>query len=331
MLHEFVAYLKGNPGYDRIIVQIREKYQSLGHLGGTIRLDKISNDEREVLRSLFKKNYLQKSASFPVEKFISSFETTRYRGIDFETVLSCYFGEKLSWKKNLRSQYADEKSQYFRQIITVFNDSPAALWLEDILGNKNNAYALLNLKYNEDPEHLKRLLRQVCNGLNRSVAESEKVRLALFASQITKDPHAFDMNRDGGRLLLYALAAYYKLDYPKNADTLFNEAYEFYAAFSRQFYGNAVVEVTDQQRIPEITHFQIKKSDKIGTSIAGAVLLAIPVVGLLGKFAIQEKTRAYYREGLRHNKALLEDHLQVCVGMLAQELKKINSGLELEE
>lgn len=49
MLHEFVAYLKGNPGYDRIIVQIREKYQSLGHLGGTIRLDKISNDEREAL------------------------------------------------------------------------------------------------------------------------------------------------------------------------------------------------------------------------------------------------------------------------------------------
>ncbi len=117
----------------------------------------------------------------------------------------------------------------------------------------------------------------------------------------------------------------------RESDALFNEAYEFYTVFSRQFSGNALVEVTNQQRIPEITHFQIKKSDKIGTSIAGAVLLAIPVVGLLGKFAIQEKTRAYYREGLRHNKALLEDHLQVCVGMLAQELKKINSGLKREE
>lgn len=117
----------------------------------------------------------------------------------------------------------------------------------------------------------------------------------------------------------------------RESDALFNEAYEFYTVFSRQFSGNALVEVTNQQRIPEITHFQIKKSDKIGTSIAGAVLLAIPVVGLLGKFAIQEKTRAYYREGLRHNKALLEDHLQVCVEILAQELKKINSGLELEE
>lgn len=117
----------------------------------------------------------------------------------------------------------------------------------------------------------------------------------------------------------------------RESDSLFNEAYEFYAVFSRQFSGNALVEVTDQQRMPQITHFQIKKSDKIGTSIAGAVFLAIPVVGLLGKFAIQEKTRAYYREGLRHNKALLEDHLQVCVEILAQELKKINSGLECEE
>lgn len=117
----------------------------------------------------------------------------------------------------------------------------------------------------------------------------------------------------------------------RESDALFNEAYEFYTVFSRQFSGNALVEVTDQQRMPQITHFQIKKSDKIGTSIAGAVLLAIPVVGLLGKFAIQEKTRAYYREGLRHNKALLEDHLQVCVEILAQELKKINSGLKREE
>lgn len=117
----------------------------------------------------------------------------------------------------------------------------------------------------------------------------------------------------------------------RESDALFNEAYDFFSAFSSQFSGNALVEVTDRQKIPQITHFQIKKSDKIRTSIAGAVLLAIPVVGLLGKFAIQEKTRAYYREGLRYNKALLEDHLQVCVALLAQELKKINRQLETLE
>jgi len=226
MPHDFAAYLKANPGYHRIIKQIREKYESLGHLGGTIRLDQLSTAEREVLRSLFKKNYLQKSASFSVEKFISAFESTRYQGVDFEAVLSCYFGEKLSWKKAVRSQYADQKSQYFEAMINSFKESPAALWLEDVLINKNNAYSLLNLKYNEDPEHLRRLLTQVCMGLNQCVAEPEKVRLALFASQVTKDPHAFDMNRDGGRLLLYALSAYYKINYPQNAEAQMELLYQ---------------------------------------------------------------------------------------------------------
>jgi uncharacterized protein (TIGR02679 family) len=218
MPHEFVAYLKDNPGYRRMMKQIRGKYESLGHLGGTIHLDKISDDERAVLRSLFKKNYLQKSASFTVEKFINAFETTRYRGIDFEAVLSLYFNEKLSWKKDLRSQYEDQKGRYFENIINLFKETPAGLWLEDILVSRNNAYVVINSKYNEDPEHLRRLLTQVCHGLNQSVAQPQKVRLALFASRVTKDPHAFDMNCDGGRLLLYALAAYYHLGYPKNAE-----------------------------------------------------------------------------------------------------------------
>lgn len=218
MPHDFATYLKANPGYHRIMKQIREKYQSFGHLGGTIRLNKITSDERDVLRSLFKKNYLQKSAAFSVEKFISAFAETKYEGADFEEVLTCYFGEKLNWKKDVKNQYKDEKNQFFLEIIEAFKGSPGALWLKGLLEERNNAYTILNKKYNEDPEHLRRLLIQVCQGLNQCVVEPEKIRLALFASQITKDPHAFDMNREGGRLLLYALSANYQLDYPKNAE-----------------------------------------------------------------------------------------------------------------
>jgi GTP-binding protein EngB required for normal cell division len=114
------------------------------------------------------------------------------------------------------------------------------------------------------------------------------------------------------------------------SDALFNEAYDYYNAFSSQFFGNALVEVSNQQKTPQITHFQLKKSDKIASTIAGTIFLAVPVVGLLGKFAIREKTKAYYREGLRHNKALLENQLESCVAILNDELKRINSGLSIE-
>ena len=116
----------------------------------------------------------------------------------------------------------------------------------------------------------------------------------------------------------------------KESDALFNEAYDYYNAFSSQFFGNALVEVNNHQKIPQITHFQLKKGDKLASNIAGTIFLAVPVVGLLGKFAIREKTKAYYREGLRHNKALLENQLELCVNILNDELKKINSGLAIE-
>lgn len=218
MHHDFVNYLKTNPGYQRIMKQIKGRYESLGHLGGTIRLDKMTDQEREVLRGLFKKAYAQKNASFSVEKFIAAFAETRYGGQDFEAVVSDYFGQKLESKKEAKNYYEEARKHYFCEIISSFKESPAAWWLQAVFKNRNNAYPILTRKYKEDPVKLKSLLFQVCTGLNVCVVALKKTRLALFASQITKDPHAFDMNKDGGRLLVHALSAYYKQAYPRNAE-----------------------------------------------------------------------------------------------------------------
>ncbi|HEY5557487.1 MAG TPA: TIGR02679 domain-containing protein [Acetobacterium sp.] len=153
-----------------------------------------------------------------MEKFINAYDETKFRGIDFMEVLPLYFEEELNWKKDLKTLYQKEKTQYFKQLISQFQDTPGALWLGETINQKNNAYPVLTVKYDEDKERLQRLLFQVCQGLNQCIIDPENVRLALFASQITKDPHAFDMNKEGGRLLLYALSYQYKIKYPKNAE-----------------------------------------------------------------------------------------------------------------
>ncbi|MGE4508509.1 MAG: TIGR02679 domain-containing protein, partial [Eubacteriaceae bacterium] len=102
MLHDFVAYLKSDRGYHRILEQMRNKYQSLGHLGGTIRLEKLTEAERNVLRSLLRKDFSKKSASFSLELFIAAFEQTRYAGLDFKEVLPLYFDQPLSWTKEVK-------------------------------------------------------------------------------------------------------------------------------------------------------------------------------------------------------------------------------------
>ncbi|MGD9473872.1 MAG: TIGR02679 family protein [Eubacteriaceae bacterium] len=218
MLHDFVAYLKSDRGYHRILEQMRNKYQSLGHLGGTIRLEKLTEAERNVLRSLLRKDFSKKSASFSLELFIAAFEQTRYAGLDFKEVLPLYFDQPLSWTKEVKNLAQKEKADFFKAFTESYQNTAAGFWLSDTLQYKDKAYAIINRHYKKDPRQLSKLLNQVCQGLNKAVASSQKVRLPLFSSQLTRDPHAFDMNREEGRLLLYALCHYYKSAFPRNAE-----------------------------------------------------------------------------------------------------------------
>ncbi|HEY5537143.1 MAG TPA: GTPase domain-containing protein [Acetobacterium sp.] len=119
-------------------------------------------------------------------------------------------------------------------------------------------------------------------------------------------------------------------DIEKESDSLFNEAYDYYTEFSNQFAGNALVETRKYQKIPRITHFKIKKSNKITAAVVGTIFICIPVVGLLGKYAIRQRTRAYYQEGLKHNRELLVNQLETCVQKLTRELNQINTGLAFD-
>jgi len=116
----------------------------------------------------------------------------------------------------------------------------------------------------------------------------------------------------------------------KESDVLFNEAYDYYMEFSNQLSGNSLVETPKTQKIPKITHLEIKKSNKIKVAVAGTIFFCIPVVGLLGKYAIRQRTRAYYKEGLKHNRGILDFQLETCVEILTRELNQINAELAFD-
>lgn len=52
----------------------------------------------------------------------------------------------------------------------------------------------------------------------------------------------------------------------KESGALFNEAYDYYNEFSNQFLGNALVENRKLQKLPNITHFKIKKANNNETN-----------------------------------------------------------------
>ena len=221
LIAECVSYFKNNHGFKRTFFLIRKKYESLGTLGGTVVLNNLKEEEKEALTGLFRKDYYKKSASFKVEAFIKALDNTRFQGLDFTQILEKYFGEKLLSKKEEKALYEAEKQLYFKNIIEIFGGTRAELWLEDLLHNKDNAFRIISIKYDEDKKQLNKILTYVCSAYNAlSFDENNVIRLALFSSNITKNPHSFDANTDCGNLLVYAICHNLKLKYPDNAEEL---------------------------------------------------------------------------------------------------------------
>ena len=211
-------YFKNTPGLKRSLEKIKEKYESLGHLGGRIQLSHLKEEEREALSAYFQKDYYKKSAQISVMSFEKALNNTKFEGVDFIDVLEYYFEEKLQSKKERHLQYEESKKKYFDKVLKSFEGTLANKWLKDLLKNKDNAYRTISQKYDENPSLLEKHLQCACEGLNELPLDDTKIRLALYASRITKDPHTFDRNKICGKLLLYAIAYKFNCTYPENAE-----------------------------------------------------------------------------------------------------------------
>lgn len=220
LLNECIKYFKSSPGFKRLFEGIREKYRSLGAIGGTVVLKNPAPIEREAVSGLLKRDcYSSKSISAKVESIIKALDGTRFQGVDFEKVLKGYWGGDLISKKDERDAYEDEKDNFFSGLLKLFEGTTGFNWLSYVLESHENAYKTINQRYDKDMGKLKTDLIYAMDGLNHlSFSRKDTVRLAIFSSNISKNPHCFDMDKDCGKLLLYGIAYVLNLPVPQNAE-----------------------------------------------------------------------------------------------------------------
>ncbi|MCX7904844.1 MAG: TIGR02679 domain-containing protein [Caloramator sp.] len=220
MIHEeCLKYFKSNKGYMRLFVKIKEKYRTLGYLGGSIKIENLTPEEQETLSGFFKKNfYNKKSTTIKIENFLKALDSTRFSGVDFERILMEYFDETIISKKEEQNKLETEKEKFFNDILIRFKGTKAEDWIKYILINKENAYKLIIQKYERDKLSLRKTLILIAEAINKLSFDVNKTeRLAIFSSNISKNPHTFDIDRDEGRLLLYGISYFLKEHYPENA------------------------------------------------------------------------------------------------------------------
>ncbi len=230
LLKECAKYFSRNPAFKRLFKKLREKYASLGYIGGTVTLNNLTKDEKEALGGLLRKSFAgQKSATVKLDTIQNALNQTKFAGLLLSDILDEYFGEKILSNKFIIESFLTERNIFFNGIISKYAATMGGPWLESAYTNKENAYNLLvtqyaqsiennfqnNLDSNSKPDFANSLetfrteIEFICIALNNlPIRFNKKTRLALFSTNITKDPHKFDIKNFCGKLLLHALIYY---------------------------------------------------------------------------------------------------------------------------
>ena len=91
-------------------------------------------------------------------------------------------------------------------------------YLKNIITTENEIYIKLKKYYNKDKYKLKQALINACKGINQ--LPNKKIRIPVFASNITGNPHEFDKSTLCGKIFIMLLCYIENIKIPKNTEEL---------------------------------------------------------------------------------------------------------------
>ena len=224
---ECVAYFKSTKGFHRVMLRMKEKVKSLGAVGGTIVLNNPVLVEKEALEGLMRKDYSKnKSITVSLASFQESLKRTKFRDVELSEVLQVYFDDPLESTKSLAQAYSDKRDGFFFNFFEDYRDTRAGEWLERNYKSKKGVYATLvkrfdaeMQKYESEPELLKSELNYICRGLNSlPYTYGGNLRLPVFATEISKNPHFFDIGTFPGQMLVSGICHVFNEEKPSSAE-----------------------------------------------------------------------------------------------------------------
>lgn len=203
-MHDYSKYFKEQPGFDRFIVKLYEKFQSLSKFSGTIKLSNLSQEEAICLSKLFGMSYKKgDNVTLSIKKFILIMNSSRYEDFNINTLVEEYLQVPLMTKKEVKDIDMNEEEEFYNSIILSSN-SKGKKWLRDVVNKRSAPYLLIHQRYKRDKEGLRKDLRAIITMIDN--LPNEKIMLSLFSATYTKDPHYLDLETGTSNLFIYALS-----------------------------------------------------------------------------------------------------------------------------
>lgn len=216
---KMAEYFKTKAEYKRLLKGIKSKYISLGEIKGNVIINNPDKSEKQALSGLMKKDYSKnKSISINLKVLQQRIDDSKFSGADLKEILYEYFSEDIMTKKENKGQYEIDIAEFFEDILDLNINTEIYKYLKDIIASKNEVYQKWRKYYNKDKSELKIALLNACNGINN--LPKERIRIPVFASSITGNPHEFDKNTLSGKLFIMLICYIKNMSVPQSTEEL---------------------------------------------------------------------------------------------------------------
>lgn len=217
---ECAEYFKNLKESNRCFRELWRKWRSYGRAAGQITMKETSQEERRMIGGIVGKVFYDETIRFSFQEFEQGLQKTRFAPVEMKDVLEEYFGEALCTNQGKRVEAQLAKGEFFKEILSSTGKSKAYTWIRDMEANKKFGYQLLIREYGRDRGQALELAENVGEALVRvenAKAAGTEIPLAVFAADITGNPHYFDRGTTAGQLLIHGICYLENTSFPGNA------------------------------------------------------------------------------------------------------------------
>lgn len=217
------SYLKKHEAYARLMGELWKKWKSFGRIAGSVTLKNTTEAERRAISGIIGKTLTGETVTISFQEFEQGLQKTRYAPIDMKAVLEAYFAAPLQTNQEQKERVQKAKDDFFERLSACFegdgNNRPAAYdWLRELYSRKKYGYQILLKEWLKDPKAAEILGQNTGRALCcLEESEGEETLLAVFAADISGNPHYFDRGTVAGQLLIHAICFWKNMEVPQSA------------------------------------------------------------------------------------------------------------------
>lgn len=261
---------------------LKDKYIKTSKLVGTIKITPSNEEEANKISRFIGSSIKVNTVSVIKIKDIEYvLNNSKFEGIDILDILEYLYGD-ITTKRELKEKILENKNKLLDNLLTYYKDYPIYNWLSDNINKKDEFYKrTIHILKNDEG-----LMYNIINSLMYlPIINNKYENLSVFASNITKDPHYFDLNSSNGNSFIWYVSMFLNIEYDKSRSRsidILNKAGIYVDSFSNfvityNFLGSDYLNIMqERQEVVLLSLDNIIKIENIKTRNKKVIILENP-------------------------------------------------------